>query len=570
MRVLITQQIYAALPILAKLPFQMKEIHKYQTDKKLNLDKFKVEDLEKLVKQTAKAPNDIKGMANLHRDIQHWIYLSKNQGAIKENKIKARRVEHAYTLLIKLLKGTEKKHLYSRLEGSAEGIVLSYYVNGIEYEPPGRDHSEYVKIKLLYQEFGKIYSHTEHLYAKDCLRLSPVEILMGQGYMLETPGLREDYEFYLETFNKIHGNIGEQYLAVGIADDEGIDGNEKEDDHWWYSSRHTKLRLDREGEPTKVVIDIFQEEDKEENRHNREVEPNQYFWSHQTELEDDQETEVNEEDVVDEIEIPHHPYVASFDLKHHKRLRIHVGNLTKYEYDTKIRKKLILPKACAKLIDVLLTQQNEHFVDIIKGKTGGMVILCQGPPGTGKTLTAEVYAENLQRALYTVQCSQLGTDEETLESNLMKVLARGRRWGAVMLLDEADVYVHQRGNDLQQNAIVGVFLRVLEYHAGVLFLTTNRGDLVDDAILSRCTARIPYTNPSKDDQEQIWHVLAKTNKIELSIKVVQSIVKKHNLSGRDIKNLLKLASLVAQDRDCEIDEPLIAEMKTFKPTFTEE
>lgn len=72
MRVLITQQIYAALPILAKLPFQMKEIHKYQTDKKLNLDKFKVEDLEKLVKQTAKAPNDI-------TRILCWRLVSYNQ-----------------------------------------------------------------------------------------------------------------------------------------------------------------------------------------------------------------------------------------------------------------------------------------------------------------------------------------------------------------------------------------------------------------------------------------------------------------------------------------------------------
>ena len=29
-------------------------------------------------------------------------------------------------------------------------------------------------------------------------------------------------------------------------------------------------------------------------------------------------------------------------------------------------------------------------------------------------------------------------------------------------------------NDVKRNAMVGIFLRLLEYHQGVLFLTTNR------------------------------------------------------------------------------------------------
>lgn len=136
-----------------------------------------------------------------------------------------------------------------------------------------------------------------------------------------------------------------------------------------------------------------------------------------------------------------------------------------------------------------------------------------------------------------------------------------------MLLDEADVYVHQRGSDLQQNAIVGVFLRVLEYHSGVLFLTTNRGDLVDDAILSRCTARIPYGVPSTSDQVKIWKNLATMNKVEISDEEISGIVELHSkLSGRDIKNLLKLAILVSKDKGCRINADLITEVKIFKPT----
>jgi len=44
----------------------------------------------------------------------------------------------------------------------------------------------------------------------------------------------------------------------------------------------------------------------------------------------------------------------------------------------------------------------------------------------------------------------------------------------VLLLDEADVFLYQRGsNDVMRNALVSIFLRQLEYYQGILFLTTN-------------------------------------------------------------------------------------------------
>jgi hypothetical protein len=44
-----------------------------------------------------------------------------------------------------------------------------------------------------------------------------------------------------------------------------------------------------------------------------------------------------------------------------------------------------------------------------------------------------------------------------------------------MLLDEADVFLAARDRrDLQRNAVVSVFLRVLEYYSGILFLTTSK------------------------------------------------------------------------------------------------
>jgi SpoVK/Ycf46/Vps4 family AAA+-type ATPase len=55
-----------------------------------------------------------------------------------------------------------------------------------------------------------------------------------------------------------------------------------------------------------------------------------------------------------------------------------------------------------------------------------------------------------------------------------------------MLIDEADIFLEKRSTeDIERNAVVGTFLRLLEYYDGVLFLTTNRVHNFDEAFYSR-------------------------------------------------------------------------------------
>ena len=112
-----------------------------------------------------------------------------------------------------------------------------------------------------------------------------------------------------------------------------------------------------------------------------------------------------------------------------------------------------------------------------------------------------------------------------------------------MLIDEADVYIRRRGNDIDHNAVVASFLRTLEYFHGLLFLTTNRVEDVDDAIASRCIATIRYSVPKKDDAKRIWNVLSEQFQFPLSDTLVDSLVMHFDgISGRDIKELLKLTA----------------------------
>lgn len=74
-----------------------------------------------------------------------------------------------------------------------------------------------------------------------------------------------------------------------------------------------------------------------------------------------------------------------------------------------------------------------------------------------------------------VSAGELGTDSRFLEHELQKILDICHTWGAILLLDEADVFLEKRNmQDIHRNALVSIFLRQLEYFQGILFLTTNR------------------------------------------------------------------------------------------------
>lgn len=95
-------------------------------------------------------------------------------------------------------------------------------------------------------------------------------------------------------------------------------------------------------------------------------------------------------------------------------------------------------------------------------------------------------ADLVQRPLYPITCGDLGSTALEIEKELSKHFDRASRWDCVMLLDEADVFLARRSReDHTRNAIVSVFLRMLEYYKGILFLTTNRIGTFDEAFKSR-------------------------------------------------------------------------------------
>lgn len=94
-------------------------------------------------------------------------------------------------------------------------------------------------------------------------------------------------------------------------------------------------------------------------------------------------------------------------------------------------------------------------IDLVRDKGRGLVILLHGPPGTGKTSTAETIAAYTGRPLYSITCGDIGVSPTEVENHLVKHTRLAERWGCVLLLDEADVFLEQRSwRDMTRNAIV--------------------------------------------------------------------------------------------------------------------
>ncbi|KAL9107257.1 MAG: hypothetical protein Q9227_007798 [Pyrenula ochraceoflavens] len=102
--------------------------------------------------------------------------------------------------------------------------------------------------------------------------------------------------------------------------------------------------------------------------------------------------------------------------------------------------------------------------------------------------------------------ADLGREPETLEKNLLLFFRNAKAWDAVVLLDEADIYLETRGpSDFERNSVVSIFLRALDYFQGILFLTTNRIGKFDEAFSSRIHVQIGYDPLDNDARAQIWN-----------------------------------------------------------------
>jgi hypothetical protein len=508
---------------------------------RLNLSKLCDASLAKLAVYLEELANKGSRSARLSSTaVRQWIDIKRNP----DEHQKVTRLENLEPILKQIIEKTEHGYLFQK---TPDGNMLPWFVSMIEFTPPERYALSFVTMTLV--AFNSEGQGKIRFIADDIRDRTVGQMFAEKALYLETPERMHRYETELEVFLKQNKQIGLQMTVTGKA--KLVEG--------WY---HASFRaIGKSGRPARMVVDIQKLEEDSEN------EVDSSFDEGLQEADMHSMSAPYWSDDEDKLwKVPIHPVLRMFDLEEHAFYRVHINQVKPYVYDTAVDRNLVLPAEAKDFIRLLIRHSKDSFQDIIKGKEGGTIVMLEGPPGVGKTLTAEVYAEVMERPLYRVHSSQIGITPETLEEELKKVLARAERWGAILLIDEGDVFLHERGTDIVQNAVVGVFLRLLEYYRGVLFTTTNRGTTIDDAIISRLTARFEYQLPSMDEQKELWRILGAQNGIELPDSQIDKIVSRlPGLSGRDIKNLLKLA-LVASQTEGAVTLELLVRVSRFRQT----
>ncbi len=273
------------------------------------------------------------------------------------------------------------------------------------------------------------------------------------------------------------------------------------------------------------------------------------------------ETNIQSESILPDFTYMCWPYLLGFSFTAKQWGEVDIDLISDIVFKDKAFDSLVLDNDIKKIVKSLVINSNDTFTDIIDGKSGGCIFLLHGPPGVGKTLTSEAIAEYLHKPLYSVGVGELGTTPDNLEKKLNSIIELAHSWNAIILIDECDIFMEARNtSDVNRNAMVAIFLRLLERHQGVMFLTTNRIDTMDAAFRSRISMIIDYDNLDYNATFKIWHNLLEASNLiqHISDLDITDIIKSSaQLNGRQIKSAIRMAQSIAKADNVSINKDII-------------
>jgi transitional endoplasmic reticulum ATPase len=196
-------------------------------------------------------------------------------------------------------------------------------------------------------------------------------------------------------------------------------------------------------------------------------------------------------------------------------------------------------------------EARKYGVKIPKG------VLLYGPPGTGKTYLAKAIANEAGVKVITVHGSTLKSMWfGEYEKNIAKLFEAARKAAPVIIIvDEAESLLGKRTGGLSGasralDSGVNEFLTwldgVQEIHDVFFICTTNRPDMIDEAVLrsGRISYHFELTLPDFEARKEIFRVHLKNLKAPLGgdIEVERLAEITEGLTGADIKEIVESAA----------------------------
>lgn len=203
-------------------------------------------------------------------------------------------------------------------------------------------------------------------------------------------------------------------------------------------------------------------------------------------------------------------------------------------------------------------EQLRHDWGMAKQIAPGYRSLFYGPSGTGKTLTATLLGKEFGKEVYRINLSQVVSKYigET-EKNLEKIFTQAENKNWILLFDEADALFGKRtqaksSNDKYANQEVSYLLQRVENFNGLVILTSNFKNNIDDAFLRRFNSIIHFNKPTAEERLQLW-LNCMPKKTELKDHNILEIVSKnYELNGAQIVSAMAFACLQTLDENTTI------------------
>lgn len=181
------------------------------------------------------------------------------------------------------------------------------------------------------------------------------------------------------------------------------------------------------------------------------------------------------------------------------------------------REALVLPQHVIDGLDNLIARAHKReSLWYGLGKTlqvssnSGVRGLFVGESGTGKTLAASYIASALSAPLYRVDLSAVMNKYiGESEKNLSQLLDHAAASDVVLLFDEADSLFGSRtdGNETGErfaNMLTNFLLSRIESYTGIVVLTTNSSERIDNAFGRRLDVVVEFPLPGFDERLNLW------------------------------------------------------------------
>ena len=187
----------------------------------------------------------------------------------------------------------------------------------------------------------------------------------------------------------------------------------------------------------------------------------------------------------------------------------------------------------------------------------GLNVLFSGPSGTGKTMAAGIIANGAGLDLFKIDLASVVSKYigET-EEHLKRIFDEAEHSDAILFFDEADALFGERSevsdsHDRYANIEVSYLLQRMEEHDGVVVLTTNFAENIDDAFRRRITLTVEFPRPEFDSRYAIWRSIfpGETPVGDLDYRFLASF----DLTGGNIENVALTAAFLAADEESTVE-----------------